>query len=104
VVAHVTLASALALWMGGRLVSTLIDGAAPALVERRINSIVGSPGGLLVLVCFAGPLGFLGGLFERVPTRGGPRWMRWLTGGGHWQDAAPLSATPSRDVVHATDA
>ena len=99
VVAYIGLACTFAIWMGGHLASTLITGAGPDAVERRINLIVGIPGGFLTLVSFAGPLGFLGGLFEQVPMRRGLQSIRWLTGSGAWQDAASPDHVTSTDVV-----
>jgi signal transduction histidine kinase len=101
VVAYVGLASVLALWMGGRLAVTLIVGA-PDVVERRVDLIVGIPGGILTMVCFTSPLGFLGGLFEQPPTRGGPRWVRWLTGGWAWQDELPRNQASSTAIDRGT--
>jgi signal transduction histidine kinase len=78
--AQVGLASTLTLWMSGRLAWSLMTGASAPVVESRINGMVGVAGSVVTVLCFTGPLGFLSGLFEQLPTQRGARPTHLLQG------------------------
>jgi signal transduction histidine kinase len=102
VVLSIVFASGLSVWLGGRLVVALLDGAAPDLIEGQVHAIVGSFGGGLAALCFMGPMGCLGTMFQHLPTRGGPRWTRWLSGGEGSHDRPSPRPRSSTDAARAT--
>jgi signal transduction histidine kinase len=101
VVTFIAFAAGLSLWLGGRLVVALLGGATADLVESHVNAIVDPVGANLAALCFVGPTGCLGMMFQQLSIRGDPRRTHWSIGGTPGRDgtSAPIS---SSDPAHST--